>query len=316
MKKRKSPSYVLAYDIGGTKVHAGIVDSRGKILFEKRVIVDFSGGPTSVFSQWIEAGREVLAEAPQVARRITRVGVASAGPLDPAKGVLLDPTNFPGWGNVPITRYLSTGLGRRKVILENDAAAAILAEHWVGGARKVNDAIILTLGTGLGTGILVDGKLVRAGRGMHTEGGHIILKTGDHTALCGCGNFGCAEAYLSGRGFERRAHARLGDSIGTGARIEEKARSGDGTLLPLFEEYSELLAVAIHNFIVLYAPKVVILAGSFAHAGDLYLPQTEKHLEKLLMRRRHGVDFMPKLMVSKLENRSGLLGGAYVALNS
>lgn len=314
---------VLAYDIGGTKVHAGVVDASGKVLAEKRVLVDFSQGKDSVVSQWISVGREVLAlvnkKNPRLASKVRRVGVASAGPLDPVRGLLLDPTNFGGWGVVPVAKLLSKGLSwdgtSRRVALENDAASAILAEHWKGSARGVKDALVMTLGTGLGTGMLVEGALVRAGRSMHTEGGHVIIRAGDESARCGCGNLGCAEAYLSGRGFERRAGVRLGPSAGSASEIADRARAGDSECRALFTEYAELLAVTIHNFVVLYAPTRVVLTGSFSQAADLFLEQARVRLEQLLMRRRHGIDFLPRIEVSKLQNRSGLLGGAYVAFS-
>ncbi|MEN9722094.1 MAG: hypothetical protein RJB38_80 [Pseudomonadota bacterium] len=311
---------VLAYDIGGTKVHTAVVDARGTVLDEYRVAVDFSAGKESVFRQWADAGKRLLANHPEV----SRVGVASAGPLDPARGVLLDPTNFvsargESWGVVPIVEALSAGLGGLSVRLENDAAAAILAEHWVGAARGVNDAVIMTLGTGVGTGMIVGGHLVRAGKGMHTEGGHVIIRAGDVSAPCGCGNLGCAEAYLSGRGFERRANAQLGLSgqeMLSGAELARRARDGDRVVKGFFEEYADLLAITIHNFVMLYAPEVVVLAGSFANASDLYLEASRSKLETLLVRRRQGIDFMPQLRVSSLENRAGVLGGAYIALNA
>jgi glucokinase len=326
-KRSKGPKsfsgVVLAYDIGGTKVHAGVVDAAGRVLADKRTLVDFSKGKDAVLKQWIQVGREVLVSAaqkkPGLARRVQRIGVASAGPLDPVKGVLLDPTNFGGWGTVPVAKVLSKGLSwdgvRREVRLENDAAAAILAEHWRGSARTVQDALIMTLGTGLGTGFLVDGQLVRAGRSMHTEGGHVIIRSGDVSAPCGCGNLGCAEAYLSGRGFERRAAARLAVTAVSAEQIAADARAGDSKALALFAEYAELLAVTIHNFVVLYAPRKVILAGSFSQASDLFIDSARTRLEQLLMRRRHGVDFMPKIETSRLGQRSGLLGGAYVAFS-
>ena len=328
---RGAETKVLAYDIGGTKVHVAVIDRRGRVLDELRVGVDFSKGRTDVFRQWIDAGLRLLERHPEV----RRVGVASAGPLDPARGVLLDPTNFASvggerWGVVPMVKLLSRGLGGRRVLLENDAAAAILAEHWCGGARGMDDAVILTLGTGVGTGVLVGGKLVRAGRGLHTEGGHVIIRAGDESAVCGCGNLGCIEAFLSGRGFERRAvralrpegvghvefagdHAQAGFS---GAELAARARAGEAAVVALFEEYAELLAVAIHNFVVLYAPRVVVLAGSFAHAADLFVERARARLEELLVRRREGVDFMPRIVVSPLQNRAGVLGGAVVAFEA
>jgi glucokinase len=244
-------------------------------------------------------------------------GIASAGPLDPGTGTLLDPTNFASggepWGKFPIVKLLSTKL-RMPVQLENDAAAAILAEHWVGAARKHQNAIILTLGTGLGTGMIVNGALVRAGRGQHPEGGHVIVNYNDQTAPCGCGNLGCAEAYLSGRSFARRARARFGNATLTAKDIADLARKRDPRALAAFEEYAQVMATALHNYAVLYAPEIAVFTGSFAESSDLFLDSTRRHLAHLLARRRVGVDLLPKLALSSLENRAGLIGGAYVAL--
>jgi predicted NBD/HSP70 family sugar kinase len=124
---------------------------------------------------------------------------------------------------------------------------------------------------------------------------------------------------LSGRGFERRANAQLGLSgqeMLSGAELARRARDGDRVVKGFFEEYADLLAITIHNFVMLYAPEVVVLAGSFANASDLYLEASRSKLETLLVRRRQGIDFMPQLRVSSLENRAGVLGGAYIALNA
>jgi glucokinase len=232
---------------------------------------------------------------------------------------LLDPTNFTSsfgsWGKVPITQILKKKL-KRNVYLENDAAAAILAEHWIGAAKKSRNAMILTLGTGLGTGIICDGKLVRAGRNLHPEAGHLILSAHDLSAPCGCGNLGCAEAFLSGRNFARRARQRFANSTLTAVDIANLARKRDPRALAAFDEYSNMMAIAIHNFVRIYCPEVVIFAGSFALASDLFLTKTRQHLERLLVRQRTGIDLMPKLVVSALENNSGIIGGAYVAFNA
>src|SRR5262249_53220706 len=159
---------VLSYDLGGTKVAVGVVDEKGKVLDELRVPVVIQEGKTAVIRQLGVLGNELLRKH----RGIKRVGMASAGPVDPVKGLLLDPTNFVtaagGWGKTPITRLLSEKV-KRPVRLENDAAAAILAEHWVGAAKKYDNAMILTLGTGLGVGVIANGELVRAGRRLHPE---------------------------------------------------------------------------------------------------------------------------------------------------
>jgi glucokinase len=306
---------VLAYDLGGTKVAVGVVDSTGKILAFHREAAFIKQGKKATLEQLIRLGKEMIAKYP----KISAVGIASAGPLDPVKGELLDPTNFSGpdghWGKVPLAAILAKGL-KKKVILENDAAAAILAEVWKGLKSNTKNAMILTLGTGLGTAIVANGELVRGGRFQHTEGGHIIIKAGDESAPCGCGQIGCAEAYLSGRSFAYRGRKRLGNEIIDAPQIAARAREGDLEAIALFDEYAEMLSIALHNFVVLFYPEVVVFTGSFAAAHDLFLKKAEKKLAKLLERRNLVMNLQPKLVVSKLENQAGLLGGAYVALRA
>ncbi len=310
----KKAQLVLAYDLGGTKVHAGVVDSNGTILDEVRVPVVLEKGKAAVIEQLAQIGRNYLKKYPS----IKSAGIASAGPLDPKNGVLLDPTNFVSekgtWGRVPLAKLLAKKI-KISVRLENDAAAAMLAEHWLGAAKKYDDAMILTLGTGLGTGIIASGELVRAGRGMHPEAGHVIIHHNDNSAPCGCGNLGCAEAYLSGRNFTRRARPRFAQPEYMAKDIANLARKGDPRALAAFEEYAHYMAIAIHNYVVLYAPRIIVFTGSFAEAADLFMDSTRVHLDRLLLRRRKGMDFMPKLAVSKLHNKAGLLGGAFIALN-
>jgi glucokinase len=308
-------SEVLAYDLGGTKLEVGVVSSRGQILEHVRVRAPFDEGRDAVLALMVRLGREYLSSYPS----ISAAGIASAGPLDPEKGTLLDPTNFRSkvhgpWGTVPITRLLGRKL-KLPVRLENDAAASLLAEHWVGAARRKKNVMILTLGTGLGTAFLCNGKLIRGGHGLHTEAGHLILNPHDRTAPCGCGNLGCAEAYLSGKNFSKRAAKSLGLKKLSGEELGALAKSGDPRTLRLFREYGEWLAVATHNYTVTFAPETVILTGSFAATSRYFLPETQRHLRKLLTRRRAPIDLLPRFVVSKLENSAGLLGGAYIAFH-
>ncbi len=191
----------------------------------------------------------------------------------------------------------------------------MLGEHWKGGARGYANALVLALGTGLGTGMLANGKLVRAGRMLHPEGGHLILRADDRSALCGCGNFGCAEAFLSGNGFTRRARAHLKDPELTSRTLMSLAKNGNSSAKKLFSEYAHLLAVAIHNYAVAYAPEVVVITGGFAAAAPLFLKETRSELTHLLRHQRIGADLVPKLVRSPLKNQSSLVGAAFVALH-
>lgn len=156
---------------------------------------------------------------------------------------------------------------------------------------------------------------MRAGHNFHPEAGHIILNMGDESAPCGCGNLGCAEAYLSGRNFARRVRARMGDASLTGKDITEMARRHDPRALAAFDEYALRMATAIHNYVVLYCPQIVVFTGSFADSAPFFMKHTQDHLERMLERRRVGVDLMPKLAVSSLQNQAGIIGGAYVAFH-
>lgn len=308
----QNSSIVLAYDLGGTKIAAGVVNSRGKVIEEVRVPAAFAEGKEAVLDQLVQIGKEFLSRYP----RIQSVGMASAGPLDPSKGLLLDPTNFASdkgtWGKVPLAKILGKRL-KKTVYLENDAAAAMLAEHWVGAAKGYDNAMILTLGTGLGVGVIADGGLVRAGRGLHPEGGHIILRAGDESAPCGCGNLGCAEAFLSGRNFARRARTRFANPSLTAKDIADLARKHDPRALAAFDEYASMMAAVITSFVVLYSPEIVVFTGSFADASDLFIDKARARLAHMLERRRDGVDLLPKLAVSSLHNDAGIIGGARVA---
>lgn len=309
----KGLSQVLAYDLGGTKVAAGIVTPKGEVIEEIRMPVKMALGKNIVLKQLVEIGKDLLGKYP----RVKKIGIASAGPLDPIKGLLLDPSNFKDknnktWGKVPISSYIEKNL-RRKTYIENDAAAAILAEHWIGAAKNYQNAMILTLGTGLGTGIVANGKLVRAGRNLHTEAGLMIINGDDESAVCGTGNFGSAEAYLSGRNFERRFNTKYGKNL-SGHAIAELAKQGDFAAKEAFREYSYYFAIAVYNYVMLFAPEVIILTGSFAAASQLFLKDSQTELKKLLARRRKGVDLLPKIIISRLHNQASLIGGALTAL--
>jgi glucokinase len=300
---------VIGIDLGGTKVAAAVVTSRGRILCEELGATELSSWP-QLKKQLLALCRDLKKKHPSV----TAIGIGSAGPLHAPSGTLLDPTNF-GWKKklaVPLARELSAAL-KMPVLLENDAAAAALAERWQGNAG--NECAVLTLGTGLGVGIIANGRLVRGGRGLHPEGGHIVLRAGDRSAPCGCGNFGCAEAYLSGKSFAARAGKSLGRPTLTGKEITQMALCGNPQVLEFFKEYSGHLAAFLTDMVVLYYPKKVILTGSFAEAHELFLPLAKDLLRSMIQRRLKTLPLFPKISVSKLGNRAGVLGGAYLALH-
>jgi len=305
---------VLAYDLGGSKLACAVINDAGKILAEVREPVSLAHGPDGLIEQMVKHGKYFL----QKFKGIQKAGIASAGPLHPQQGVLLNPTNLSTdgkkWGVFPISDKLGDALDL-KVVLENDAAAAALAEHWLGKGKNYENMLLISLGTGLGIGIIVDKQLVSAGRHLHPEGGHIFLKYGDKSAPCGCGNHGCAEAYLSGVNFIQRLSKQWDEPQLTGEELIERGHNQETKVLNAFAEYSELMAAAIRSYAVLYTPELILFAGGFAKASDLFMEQTHKHLKHLLATRREGMDLLPKLEVSDFCDEIGLLGAAFVAFN-
>jgi len=300
----------LAYDLGGTKAEIGVVDKTGQILAIRKELLDLEQGCTRVIEQLIDWGRDLIREFPS----ISAVGVSSCGPLDPRTGELLDPTNLltngMGWGKVPLGAILEKAF-EVPVRVDNDAACSVLAERWQGAAQNYENALVVALGTGLGVGIICNGALVRAGRNLHPEAGHIIIAAGDETHPCSCGVLGDAEAFLSGKNFVRHFNGNRAAPL-DGAQVTARARAQDPEALAAFASYSETLAITLHNYCVMFCPEVIIFAGSFAEAFDVFAPRTEARLQELLSRRQH---LMPKLCVSPLANHAGLIGAAYIALH-
>lgn len=306
----RSTDLNLCFDLGGTKLRGAHVDGRGRIhAFAVERVRQGEGFPGLV-----RLFKEVADQLPKA--KIKNVAVASAGPLHPGKGVLLDPTNFftdkQSWGVLPLVRELRK-VFRKPVLLENDAAAAVLGERWKGGhGRRAKNIVAMTLGTGVGVGVLCDDQLVRAGRGLHPEAGHIALDVNAKDYPCGCGAYGCIEAYLAGSHFTKRLSKLKGRTL-NGQECVALATAGDAHVQAAFAEYGRQLARAVRMFGVMFAPEVVVISGGFSHASSLFLEETRRLLPELMERYRQGIDLLPEIKVSKLQDDAGILGAAYLA---
>ncbi len=304
---------LLCFDLGGTKLRAALVSPKGRILTEAAVVrVRQSEG----FKGLIAIFQEATEQLGVTAKDYRKISIASAGPLHPASGVLLDPTNFftekKSWGVLPLVKALTKNF-KKPVLLENDAAAAVIGEQWKGGHGRAKNILAMTLGTGVGVGVIANGALTRAGRGLHTEAGHIPLDINAKDYPCGCGANGCIEAYLAGSHFAHRLGRLKGRPI-SGEEAVALANGGDVWVQEAFKEYGRHLAQAVRTLSVLFAPEVVVISGGFSHAHKLFLEETTQLLPQLMERYRDGIDLLPKIKVSKLQDEAGILGAAYLAL--
>jgi len=300
---------ILAYDIGGTKVRVATFSLDGLLLQEKREIVSTNAGPQGFLNQLVQLGKSIVAEG-----RLSAIGVATAGPVDLATGSLVRPTNLSGggvpWEQVPIRVALQAAF-EVPVLVDNDAAAATFAEAQEGVGVGCERFALLAIGTGLGTGFWHDQKVLRAHPGEHTEAGHVIIAP-HHEHRCGCGNYGCAEAMLSGFNFPKSIGTKYFGNELDGPTISKLARSGDGPALQLWAEYGFWLAVFLNTVCLLLAPEKVVFTGSVVEAFDCFAEPTRNALERLIGRRP---GMMPELVRSKLGNDAMLRGAFWRAKN-
>src|SRR5512139_145970 len=197
---------VLAIDIGGTKLAAGVVDTDGRMLARAEVPTLASEGLEPVLGRLVGLGRELLAR-PDVANvRIQRIGVGCAGPVDLKAGLVFQPPNLPGWTRVPLIDHLQRALDL-PAVLENDANAAALGEFRYGAGKGARSIVYMTVSTGIGGGIILDGKVWHGVKDAAGEIGHITVCPDG--PLCGCGNRGCLEAMSSGPSIARHAREML-----------------------------------------------------------------------------------------------------------
>jgi glucokinase len=255
---------VLGLDIGGTKIAAAVVDADGGVhgFVTAPSDADSSVGVERLF----ELGRRALAES---GLEVDAVGIGCGGPLDSERGVLVAPLHLPGWRDVPITDLAAAAFGR-PAVLDNDATAAAAGEHRHGAGRGTRTMVYLTISTGVGGGVVVDGRLHRGPRGNAGELGHVTVDW--HGRRCrGCGRRGCLEAYCSGTSIaERGVEAGLEAGV-TAADVAEAARAGDEIASRVWDETCEALACGITSIANLFEPELVVLGGGVTRTGEQLL---------------------------------------------
>lgn len=271
-------SCVIGVDVGGTKIAAGVVDHTGKILYQDRVPMVSHDGPASGMAAVISAINLVSAKTTTDSGQpsISAIGICSPGPLDPATGIVINPPNLPCWRNFPLAAQVSEICGL-PVRLDNDANAAALAETLWGAGRGYRNVFYACVGTGIGTGIVLDGRIYHGRTGAAGEGGHLSI---DYRGpRCRCGKRGCIEVLASGPAIAERARAKLTantqrsivlDIAGgevtavTSETVGKAFMAGDALAVTVLRETVELLSLWLGNIVDLLEPEVIILGGGVA----------------------------------------------------
>ncbi|MBA3497091.1 MAG: ROK family protein [Gemmatimonadales bacterium] len=317
--------YVLGVDIGGTNLVVGTVAEDGsELVAAASEPTQSEAGAADVLDRLVGLAERAIAETrrQRPGAEILGVGVGAPGPLDTRLGVVLLTPNL-GWVNLPLRQIIRDRLGL-PAALDNDANCAVLGEWWVGAARGARNAIGITIGTGIGGGLILNGALYHGASDVAGEIGHTTIDT--EGRRCKCGNYGCLEAYASGPNIALRALEEIeagavsrlpalvrGDlSMITAQTVYQAAADGDDLALEVVNDTAKFLGVGIGNLLNVFNPEVVVVCGGVTLAGDhLFVP-----LQREVARRA----FKPavaacRIVPGALEGTAGVYGAAKVFLD-
>ncbi len=311
-----SKPYVVGIDIGGTNTVFGIVDARGHVVaadsVKTRKHVDFDD-----YIAELHEGLSRLIKANYAEDQIQGIGIGAPN-ANYYTGEIINPPNLP-WGPIiPLAEKVSKAFGGIPVAITNDANAAALGEMTYGAARGMKDFIMITLGTGVGSGIVINGQLVYGSDGFAGELGHVIMKR-NNGRVCGCGRTGCLEAYCSATGVARTARefleVRTEPSLLRNLEIEDitskdvydAAMAGDKLAKDIFNYTGEILGEAFADMAAFSSPQAFILFGGLAKSGDLLMKPIKESFDKNVMPVFRGKS---KILISELKESDAAVLGA------
>lgn len=278
--------YIAGVDIGGTKLACVLGDANGNILVRQQQPTIHGSGWQAAVQQLLQMANQVMAGVPR--EQVRGIGISCGGPLDSARGIVYSPPNLPEWDAVPLKDIFEERFGLPTRV-ENDANATALAEHRFGAGRGTRNMVFMTWGTGIGGGLVIDGKLYRGTNDLAGEIGHttVVLQG----PVCGCGKRGCLEALASGPAIARRARELANESLEstlwrraspeevTAQHVVEAALAGDTFARSVLAEAATYMGIGIANLAQVLNPERVVLGTIAVKAGELVLQPLRKALE-------------------------------------
>ncbi len=307
--------YCFGVDIGGTTVKLGLFTTEGEIIDKWEIKTRTENQGEAVLPDIAEALKKKLAEKQIEKDQVEGIGVGVPAPVD-AEGVVQNTANL-GWGYKEVKREMEE-LSGMKAEIGNDANVAALGEMWLGAGKGRKNIIMVTLGTGVGGGIIVDGKPLVGAHGAGGEIGHLCVNY-EETDHCGCGNTGCLEQYASATGITRLANIRLAkddkESVLRGQEISAKTvfdavKAGDAVAEEIAEEFGKYLGYAMANLAAVVDPAAIVIGGGVSKAGEILLKYVEKNFKERAFFANKDTEFV----LATLGNDAGICGAAKLIL--
>ncbi|MDA1474844.1 ROK family glucokinase [Bacillus changyiensis] len=311
-------NWLVGIDLGGTTVKLAFVSACGEVQHKWEIPTDKSGETvTTSIAKAIDSKLNEIGKPKQILKWI---GMGAPGPVDTETGIVYKTTNM-GWENYPLKEHLEAGTGL-PVVIENDANLAALGEMWKGAGDGAKDLILVTLGTGVGGGIIVNGEVVHGKNGAGGEIGH-ICSIAEGGAPCNCGRSGCIETIASATGIVRLAEEAIvasdcatsleKNTSLTARDIFEAAEQNDPAALKVVEYVTHHLGVVLASLASSLNPSKILIGGGVSKAGEFLRSKVEKSFEKhVFPRAGEAVD----IVIASLGNDAGVIGGAWIAKNA
>jgi len=323
LKMRASPeALILGIDLGGTKILTAVTDAQGRMLSYDRRVTPAAKGRGAVIKSLLKSGRRALDQADIAASALDAIGVATAGLSNPETGILFTSPNLTGWRDVPLRDIIEKEFSK-KTFLINDANAAALGELYFGAGRGANDFIYITISTGIGGGIIINGKLYAGSIGVAGEVGHMTID--DNGPLCNCGNRGCWETLASGTALAKEARHQIKEGAKTSIldyadgdvekvtaeAIDKAAQAGDNLAKELIIRTGYYLGVGLANLINIFNPERIVIGGGLASIGDMLLEPAFKEAGQRAFKQAYQ---KVRFVCAELGQNSAVVGAAAFAL--
>ena len=299
--------YGFGIDLGGTTVKIAYFDETGNMLDKWEIPTVTDEGGKHILPHIAASIRDFMTAYQINAAAVLGIGIGVPGPVD-SRGVVNKCVNL-GWGVFNIAQELSALTGF-PVKAGNDANVAALGEYWKGGGQGCDNMVFATLGTGVGGGIVIEGKLLHGAHGSGAEIGHMVLNRHE-TAVCGCGKRGCVEQYCSATGIVRLAGLHGMENVSC-KDIFDAAKAGDKAALEVMDEYYEYLGEFLGSLCSVIDPEVVVLGGGVSKAGEMLLTGVEPYFHKYVFHAASDVKFA----LASLGNDAGAYGAFKLALDA
>lgn len=311
--------YYLGIDLGGTNAAAGVVNENYEIIGKASVPTNSKNGVDAIVESIAKAGKQAISEAKITENDIVSIGIGSPGAIDPKNGVVDFAGNL-GFDHTPLAKLVGKYFPGKKISVENDANVAAFAEHMAGAAKGTHDSITITLGTGVGGGMVFNDKIYSGFNGKGAEIGHIVIEQDGWE--CTCGRRGCWEAYASVTGLIRLTKQEMlrnresvmweiaKDSLENvnGLTSFDAMRRGDHTAIYVVEKYLRAVAAGLINVINILQPEVICIGGGISKEGDYLLKPVREIVNSEMFAKR--CDSFTEVRIAKLGNDAGIIGAA------